>query len=246
MAGLGRRSHYRKHLTDSVLNDLPEPTENERIAKVVGTRGSNQFELVIDPSEGELDPTPQLAILPTKFRKLVWLKRNDYVISAVVAEDDHAAPVPDTDADAGADADADSTSGSGSGDKEGESSSGTATASTRPGTDGGIRYMISHILYKDQVKHLKDKGLWPKDSYFSDNNEPDKDDESTINRQNKENDKGDGDGDEDGDEKDQEDDEEDEDGIVFNDIDDEYFCNMNRIAKMKIEDSEDESDQDSD
>ena len=54
------------------------------------------------------------------------------------------------------------------------------------------------------------------------------------------------DGDEDGDEKDQEDDEEDEDGIVFNDIDDEYFCNMNRIAKMKIEDSEDESDQDSD
>ena len=31
-------------------------------------------------------------------------------------------------------------------------------------TDGGalkIRYMIQHVLFKDQIKHLRKKGLWP-------------------------------------------------------------------------------------
>ncbi len=211
MAGLGRRSHYRKHLTDSVLNDLPEPSENERIAKVTGTRGSNQFELVIDPLDGELDATPKLAILPTKFRKLVWLKRNDYVICAV-AEDDG----PTT-----------SSSTTSKGEEESESQDKSLSASGD--IDGGIRYMIEHILYKDQVKHLKDKGLWPKDAFFLDNEQED----HYINE------------DENG-EDGRVDEDEDEDGIVFNDVDDEYFCNMNRIAKMKIDDSSDESDEDSD
>ena len=41
MAGSGRRSHYRKHLTDAVLHDLPEPDETigQRIARIVGSRG---------------------------------------------------------------------------------------------------------------------------------------------------------------------------------------------------------------
>ena len=139
MAGSGRRTHYRKHLTDAVLNDLPEPDEGlgRRIALVVGTRGGNMFDVVVAPltsstadvaddeddarrlsedgggvgippetttsdDDGEDDgrfdgpPTttghrlppirnvrrssPQLAFLPTKFRKLVWIKRNDFVI----------------------------------------------------------------------------------------------------------------------------------------------------------------------
>ena len=182
MAGLGRRSHYRKHLTDSVLNDLPEPYENERIAKVLGTRGSNQFELVIDPQDGELDTTPQLAILPTKFRKLVWLKRNDYVICAVADED-------------------------GKGD------------------DAGIRYMVTHILYKEQIKHLKDKGLWPKDEFFLD--DKDKDNPQSTNQNAV------------AEEYDSEEDDE-VDGIIYDSIDDEYFCNMNRVAKMKVADSSEE------
>ena len=66
MAGLGRRTHYRKHLTDSVLFDKPEPQENERIAKVVATRGSNQFDVLVASSKNSV-----LAILPTKFNKLV-------------------------------------------------------------------------------------------------------------------------------------------------------------------------------
>ena len=84
MAGLGRRTHYRKHLTDSVLHDLPEPNPpHSRIAKIVATRGSNQFDVLLANGDGK----PELAILPTKFRKLVWLKRNDYVI-VETAEDE--------------------------------------------------------------------------------------------------------------------------------------------------------------
>jgi len=184
MAGLGRRSHYRKHLTDSVLNDLPEPSENERIAKVVGTRGGNQFELVVDPKDGDMDTTSQLAILPTKFRKLVWLKRNDYVICAVADEDDK-------------------------------------------GDDGGIRYMVTHILYKEQVKNLKDKGFWPKNDYFLD--DKDNDDVQPI-TQNAVAEECDSESDNDAE----------EDGITYGGNDDEYFCNMNRVAKMKVADSSDE------
>ena len=76
MAGLGRRTHYRKHLTDKVLYDLPEPKSYERIAKVVATRGGNQFDIILAGTAS----TNVLAILPTKFHKLVWVKRNDYVI----------------------------------------------------------------------------------------------------------------------------------------------------------------------
>jgi len=83
MAGLGRRTHYRKHLTDSIIYDYPEPGDNERIAKVVATRGGNQFDILLPIDAKDADaqqPQGQLAILPTKFNKLVWVKRNDFVI----------------------------------------------------------------------------------------------------------------------------------------------------------------------
>ena len=193
MAGLGRRSHYRKHLTDSVLNDLPEPTyPKERIAQIIGSRGGNFFDILVSPPPSTLTPSSQcrdsknknqyqeckrrLALLPTKFRKLVWVKRGDYVI-----------------VDCGDDEDADTEN-----DSEGESSD-TSTISgedkkedddnvkyqqkggSYPNqTKGGVRYMIQHILYKDQVKHLKSKGLWPNHPNFveSDDNEKNKNNDS--------------------------------------------------------------------
>jgi probable RNA-binding protein EIF1AD len=107
------------------------PTENERIAKVVATRGGNHFEILLassDEKEALSDERKSvLAMLPTKFRKLVWLKRNDFVIVYTGEEDD-----AQDDDDAAA-----------------------AAAVT------GIRYIISHILYKEQVKNLQVKGLWP-------------------------------------------------------------------------------------
>jgi translation initiation factor IF-1 len=120
MAGLGRRSHYRKHLTDAVLHDLPEPEQGECIAKVVATRGGNQFDVLVAGGD-----TPRLAILPTKFHKLIWVKRGDFCI---VRTGDESA-------------------------KEDECS--------------GVRYLITHVLYKDQVKHLKSKKLWPDDEQFA-------------------------------------------------------------------------------
>jgi probable RNA-binding protein EIF1AD len=156
MAGLGRRSHYRKHLTDAVINDLPEPNfnEGERIAKVLGSRGGNLLEVEVapPPSGGgknlkernsikseDASSQSQLALLPTKFRKLVWVKRGDFLI---VVGDDQA------DKNQNETKDADS-----------PSSPVTATGETIK-----VRYMVQHILYKDQVKHLKsieDGRIWP-------------------------------------------------------------------------------------
>ena len=132
MAGLGRRTHYRKHLTDSVLFDTPEPNPpHSQLAKILATRGSNQFDVKLaNAKTGQ----QELAILPTKFRKLVWLKRNDYVIVETVHDED---------------------------DNDHNNVDTTAPSSTND--SGGIRCMISHILYQDQIKHLISKGIWPTD-----------------------------------------------------------------------------------
>lgn len=187
MAGLGRRTHYRKHLTDSVLNDLPEPKDHERIAKVVSTRGLNQFDILVASNDSVDDRTPQLAILPTKFHKLVWVKRNDYVI--VQTGDDAS-----TDDD-----------------------------------ESGIRYIISHILYKDQVKHLQSKDLWPTNDLEFQHDAGAIDEETEAPK-------------------------EEDDGIVYGDDyydsddlnDDDLFVNTNRLARLEIQDSSgsDRSDED--
>jgi len=157
MAGLGRRSHYRKYLTDSVLNDFPEPksSEGERIAQVVGSRGGNLLEIQVAPppptndgDEGDSEESqnntnsnnkkqPQLALLPTKFRKLVWVKRGDYIIVG----GDETAQKQDT----------------------GKASISTEDENEHQDNENiKVRYMVHHILYRDQVKHLKSLGVWPK------------------------------------------------------------------------------------
>lgn len=264
MAGAGRRSHYRKHLTDSVLNDLPEPdiTKGERIAKVLATKGGNIFEVIVaaplyrnhsrshdkehigkaasilsrsdDPQKGDKDPErratatlttaigpkTQLAILPAKFHKLVWIKRNDLVIVQTGGEDLSAQD-----------------------------------------EKGGIRHIISYILYKDQIKHLKTENLWPVDdeefaTQLEGITDPTIDEDlrsraiALIEKEKKvrcvaaeeeqnimswdkgENEKEERYGTH-------------EDGIVYNTEGDHdnYFTNTNRIAGMTIEDSESESDE---
>ena len=68
MSGAGRKSGYRKGVTDSFLNDYPLPEEGiSQIVKVKGVRGSNQIE-IIDANGQE-----SLALLPNKFRKLIYL-----------------------------------------------------------------------------------------------------------------------------------------------------------------------------
>ena len=211
MAGLGRRTHYRKHLTDSVLYDLPEPKEDERIAKVVATRGGNQFDIILaseaSSSEGNRSG---LAILPTKFHKLVWVKRNDYVIVQTGID-----KPPDEEAEGEA----------------AEDQIAEASTSDDP-NESGIRFIINHILYKDQVKHLLSKGLWPKhDPEFSSETtgnsssepEPSNDDGIVYNTEDNY-----------------------DDGIVYTEYDmnndDDLFVNTNRIARLEIQDSESEEE----
>ena len=229
MAGLGRRSHYRKHLTDAVLHDLPEPDESlgRRIARVVGTRGGNMFDVVVasstSPSSSKtqtkddtttatttLVRTPQLAFLPTKFRKLVWIKRNDFVIVECGDEEQRSDTTHE--------------------DHHGKKADGGGS---------GFRYVICHILYKDQVKHIKSKGLWPADDSFFDDVLIEGQEQQLQSKA-----LGKDENDEESDEEEYEQ-YEDEDGIVFDDplLTDDSMVNTNRIAAMRVEDSSsDESD----
>ena len=195
MAGLGRRSHYRKHLTDAVLHDFPEPQENECIAKVVATRGGNQFDVLVAANGStfsSFSKTPQLAILPNKFHKLIWVKRGDYCIVQTGNENED-----------------------------------TKDATTSSG--GGVRYIITHILYKEQIKHLKAKKLWPTDKEFQTL-------EGADRRQHIEEEAKWTSGEE------EDDDNEEQDGIVYDTgIDDEFFINTNRVNAMQIQDSESET-----
>mmetsp|Transcript_1869 Transcript_1869/g.2870 ORF Transcript_1869/g.2870 Transcript_1869/m.2870 type:complete len:186 (-) Transcript_1869:223-780(-) len=185
MSGLGRRSHYRKHLTDSVLNDFPEPGENELIVKVLATRGSNQFDICTPSMLSE----PQLAILPTKFHKLVWIKRNDFVI----------------------------VQHGGGRDEDG----------------GGIRFIINHILYKEQIKHLQSKKLWPKE--FDDVNQDNHSEDQTYDNESDASDN---------------ENQESNDGIVYDHgyerYDDMLMVNTNKVAALRVDDDSSSSSEDED
>ncbi|OQS06673.1 hypothetical protein THRCLA_01300 [Thraustotheca clavata] len=109
MSGAGRKSGYRKGVTQDVLYGEPEPEAGECIVQVKALRGGNLFE-VATPS-GDTG----LAMLPTKYRKLIWIRRNDFLIVSGVA------------------------------DKKA----------------GAVNFSVEHILYKDQIKNLKAKKLWP-------------------------------------------------------------------------------------
>ena len=123
MAGCGRKSAYRKAVTEEVLSGFPEPdvAAGELVARVEAPRGGNIIEVTC--GDGSLG----LALLPQKFRKLVWIKRGDWVIV------------------------------SGGSGKDIEVSE---------GREGAVRYIVQHVLYKEQVRYLKGRGLWP--SLFDD------------------------------------------------------------------------------
>lgn len=75
MAGVKRRSPYRKVVTDDVLyGGAPELSGGRAVAAVVRSHGSNLLELTT--ADGALG----LGLLPTRFRKLIWVKRGDYVV----------------------------------------------------------------------------------------------------------------------------------------------------------------------
>ena len=80
MSGAKRRTKYRKHVTQDFTDSERVPNEGEVYAQVGQSHGGNIFEILT--SHGE----KALARLPTKFRKLIWVKRNDFVIVSCATE----------------------------------------------------------------------------------------------------------------------------------------------------------------
>ena len=81
MSGAKRASKYRKSVTDEYINSFPEPETDEVIARVRGTRGANIFEVeLVESSGGAGAQVVELALLPNRFRNVIWVKRNDYLI----------------------------------------------------------------------------------------------------------------------------------------------------------------------
>ena len=91
MSGAKRGSKYRKGVTEEYMNALPEPEADEAVAKVRGSRGANIFEVevlgaeearagVVSSSTSAGAGKAQLALLPNRFKNVIWVKRNDYLI----------------------------------------------------------------------------------------------------------------------------------------------------------------------
>ena len=200
-------------ISDSKDKVVKQKDDEDASSENVDEKNDNKEEIILQSSTTRTAaPTTQLAFLPTKFRKLVWIKRNDYVI--VECGDEEVADNKDEDIIQ-------------------EQSNNKNSANTK---GGGFRYVITHILYKEQVKHIKSKGLWPSDPLFAEEgttqNDVDGQDEAdTVEDKDKE------------DEVPQRDTYyENDDGIVFDD--DDIMVNTNRIATLRVEDSS--SDEDSD
>jgi initiation factor 1A len=76
-----RRTKYRKHVTQDFNDAERVPEEGELYAKVGQSHGGNIFEIVTPEGNSTL------ARLPTKFRKLIWVKRGDFVIVSCAKEE---------------------------------------------------------------------------------------------------------------------------------------------------------------
>lgn len=71
----------RKHVHREVLKgELEVPEENQKIVKVLCSRGNNLHE-VQSP-----DSSKFLISMPTKFRKNVWIKKGDYILVEPIEE----------------------------------------------------------------------------------------------------------------------------------------------------------------
>ena len=180
-------------------DDATISSENEK--------NDNKGETVSQSSTTRTAPTTQLAFLPTKFRKLVWIKRNDYVIVECGDEEE---------------------------DNKDEDNIHESNKKSGKSGNTGFRYVITHILYKEQVRHIKSKGLWPSDPLFAE--------EGTTPDDVDDQDEADTGEDKDGEEPQNDTYYEDDDGIVFDD--DDLMVNTNKIATLRVEDSS--SDEDSD
>lgn len=80
MSRTTRRKHVMKELDE---DDFDLPKENQKIMKVVSSRGNNLLEVESAESDDKF-----LVSMPTKFRKNLWVKRGDFVLVESIDEGD--------------------------------------------------------------------------------------------------------------------------------------------------------------
>ena len=128
MSGAKRKSPYRKSVTTNYLQTNISLEEGDDIAKVVCSRGANLFEIEVSKDEKN-----GLGLLPNKFKNLIWIKRNDFVIVTITSDVE------------GVDGTHDS----------------PVKASITESQISLKRFEIKEILNAENIKALKTSNLWP-------------------------------------------------------------------------------------
>ncbi|KAJ3007102.1 putative RNA-binding protein eif1ad [Thoreauomyces humboldtii] len=108
----------RKQTSQQHLEELPLPVPGSSVvAKIVNNRGGGNYDVRLPTTQPDHSVTVSL---PAKFKKLIWVKRGNYVIVELVPEVDENDPSPNR-----------------------------------------VVGEITHILHTDQIKNIRNEGLWP-------------------------------------------------------------------------------------
>ena len=75
MSGSKRKSSYRKGVSSNYDQIDPDIVDGDCIVRILANRGSNQFDIQFPNTLGS-----KICILPNRFRNLIWIKRNDFVV----------------------------------------------------------------------------------------------------------------------------------------------------------------------
>ena len=80
MSGAKRKGGFRKGVEDDYINSLPLPQDGEQIVQVLGARGDSIFEIALKDEEVAAKASDHLALLPSKYRNVIWIKTRDFLI----------------------------------------------------------------------------------------------------------------------------------------------------------------------
>mgnify|MGYP000284359180 FL=1 len=80
MSGAKRKGGFRKGVEEQYINSLPLPEEDEQIVQVIGARGASIFEVALSDEEVSKKASDHLALLPNKYRNVIWIKTKDFLI----------------------------------------------------------------------------------------------------------------------------------------------------------------------
>ena len=81
MSGAKRKGAYRKSVVESTTSTFPVPMCGERVCRITELRGGNLLE--VEDGEGDV----ALAMMPTRFKNVIWVKPGDFVIAGCENDD---------------------------------------------------------------------------------------------------------------------------------------------------------------